>query len=79
MLLIDQKTFKEEGEKTPPTVSVAAAIRDVRAAVPLESGVVERSYREFVEQRPPPNAAETTEVPSIFDTVLCYCTVGLVA
>lgn len=71
MLLIDQKTLKEE-EKTP-TVSVAAAIRDVRAAVPLESGVVERSYREFVEQRPH-NAAEAIDDAfflSIFYTVLC--------
>lgn len=56
MLLIDQKTFKEEGEKT--TGCVAAAIRDVRAAVPLESCVVKRSYREPVEQCPQ-NVAET--------------------
>lgn len=72
MLLIDQKTFKEEEKKTP-TVSVAAAIRDVRAAVPLESGVAERSYREFVEQCPH-NAAETIDDAfflSIFYTVLC--------
>lgn len=51
MLLIDQKTFKEEGKKSP-TVSVAAAIRDVRAAVPLESRVVKRRYREIVEHCP---------------------------
>lgn len=74
MLLIDQKTFKEEeGGKKSPTVSVAAAIRDVRAAVPLESGVAERSYREFVERRPH-YAAETIDdafLPSIFYTLLC--------
>lgn len=58
MLLIDQKTFKEEGKKT--TGSVAAAIRDVRAAVPLESCVVKRSCREFVEQFPQ-NVAETID------------------
>ena len=57
VLLIDQKTFKED-KKT--TGSVTAAIRDVGAAVPLESCVVKRSYCEFVEQCPQ-NVAHTID------------------